>query len=385
MKKIFAKMDKWLLFFTVLYAAFGLIMIYSASSVAAVLRYNVSSYHFFINQLFWIIAGFVVGFVIVLKLPTSKYRLFIPILVIGMIAALAGLFVYGFIAGGAQRWYNFGFFNFQPTEFAKAILIIYMAVYYDKLMKRPKKDVISFFIPIAIAIIFAALIVMQPDLGSAFVVAMISFFVFISLPVDKKMKMKFLQLGGIGAAILIVILMVGQNSFLNPAQMARFNFRNPCTRYTDPSGYQLCNGFIAINNAKIFGVGLGNSTQKYMYLPEGHTDFIFPIIVEELGLIVGILIILGYAFMLYRILKIARNGENLRCSLLAYGVFWLMLLHILINLLGILGLMPLTGIPLPLLSYGGSFSIVIIVMLFIVQKVAVENAINKNKREIANM
>ena len=89
--------------------------------------------------------------------------------------------------------------------------------------------------------------------------------------------------------------------------------------------------------------------------------------------------------MLYRILRIARNGENLRTSILAYGIFWFMLLHILINLLGILGLMPLTGIPLPLLSYGGSFSVVMITMLFIVQRVNIENAINKNKREIANM
>ena len=144
-------------------------------------------------------------------------------------------------------------------------------------------------------------------------------------------------------------------------------------------------GYIAFHNGGIFGVGLGNSTQKYLYLPEGHTDFIFPIIVEELGFIAGVLLIIGYIIMLYRILKIAKNSENFRCSILAYGSFLFILLHILVNLLGVLALIPLTGISLPLLSYGGSFTLNILIVLFIVQRVAIENAINKDKREISNI
>ena len=164
--------------------------------------------------------------------------------------------------------------------------------------------------------------------------------------------------------------------------MIVLTFQNPCSRYTETTGYQVCNGFIAINNGGLFGVGLGNSTQKYLYLPESHTDFIYPIIVEELGLIFGIFIIIAYFIMLLRILKIARNSENLRCSVIAYGTFWFLTLHILINLLGVLALIPLTGVPLPLLSYGGSFTVNIIVMLFLVQRVKIENEINKTKREI---
>ena len=123
----------------------------------------------------------------------------------------------------------------------------------------------------------------------------------------------------------------------------------------------------------------------YLYLPESHTDFIFPIIVEELGLLVGVLLIVGYMIMLWRILKIARAAENLRLSILAYGVFLYLLFHILINLLGILALIPLTGVPLPLLSYGGSFTINVVIMLFVVQRVNIENKTIRAKREMARI
>ena len=228
----------------------------------------------------------------------------------------------------------------------------------------------------------AGLIMKQPDLGSAAIIAGIVFLTFISIPLVKNQMIRFIKVIAIGLVIGAVVFLYSGSDFLNSMQLGRLNFQDPCSRYTESSGYQVCNGFIAINNGGLFGVGLGNSTQKYLYLPESHTDFIFPIIVEELGLIVGILIILGYVFMLYRILKIAKSSENLRCSVLAYGTFWFLALHILVNLLGILALIPLTGVPLPLLSYGGSFTVNIIVMLFVVERVNIENNINKTKREI---
>lgn len=138
-----------------------------------------------------------------------------------------------------------------------------------------------------------------------------------------------------------------------------------------------------MHNGGLFGTGLGNSTQKYLYLPEAHTDFIFAIIVEELGLIFGILLIIGYIYILYRILKIAKKAYTLRGAILAYGTFALILMHLLINFLGILAVIPLTGVPVPLLSYGGSFTINIIVMLFVVQRVAIENNIAKSKLEMS--
>ena len=174
-------------------------------------------------------------------------------------------------------------------------------------------------------------------------------------------------------------------TFLNEEQISRLTYNNPCTRYTEKTGYQVCNGYIAINNGGLFGVGLGNSTQKFLYLPEAYTDFIFPIISEELGSIAASLIIVGFIIMLYRILKIAREAETLTGSLLAYGTYSLIVAHLLINLLGVLAIIPITGVPLPFLSNGGSFALNLIILLFITERVCIESKAVKLKREINNI
>ena len=381
MKKMLSKMDKPLLFFTILYSVFGLIMILSASSVSAVLRYHVSTYYFFIRQLLFIIVSFAIG-IVILKLPTSKYKYFTPFLVLGILAALAGLFIYGRISNGAQSWYKIGFFNLQPTEFAKSIIIIYMAVFYDRILKKKNTNVYNYLIPIAVAIVMFLLICMQPDFGGAVILAGITFLIFIILPIEKNNFTRLLKFLGIALIIGGIVFINSGNDFFNETQMARFKFKEPCKRYKEDTGYQVCNGFIAMHNGGLFGVGLGNSTQKYLYLPEAHTDFIFAIIVEELGLIFGILVILGYLYILYRILRVAKKSYTLRGSILAYGTFALIFMHLLINFLGSLAVIPLTGVPLPLLSYGGSFTINIIMMLFVVQRVSIENNIAKEKQEM---
>lgn len=381
MKKILTKMDKPLLFFTILYSVFGLIMILSSSSVSAVLRYGVSTYHFFIRQLIFIVVGFCVG-IIILKLPTSKYKLFTPLLVIGILIALAGLFVYGKISNGAQSWYNLGLFSLQPTEFAKSIMVVYMAVFYNTQLKKKNQNLYTNLIPIVIGIIIFILVAMQPDFGGAMIIAGIVFLVFMIVPIEKTNLTKLLKFIAVALIIGLIVFLNSGADLFNSRQMQRFKFKDPCSRYQEDTGYQVCNGFIAMHNGGLFGVGLGNSTQKYLYLPEAHTDFIFAIIVEELGLIVGILLIIGYIFMLYRILKIAKNSPTLRGAILAYGTFTLILLHLLINFLGILAVIPLTGVPVPLLSYGGSFTINILIMLFVVQRVAIENNIAKSKQEM---
>lgn len=381
MKKMLSKMDKPLLFFTILYSVFGLIMILSASSVSAVLRYHVSTYYFFIRQLLFIIVSFIIG-IVILKLPTSKYKYFTPFLVLGILAALAGLFIYGRISNGAQSWYKIGFFNLQPTEFAKSIIIIYMAVFYDRILKKKNTNVYNYLIPIAVAIVMFLLICMQPDFGGAVILAGITFLIFIILPIEKNNFTRLLKFLGIALIIGGIVFINSGNDFFNETQMARFKFKEPCKRYKEDTGYQVCNGFIAMHNGGLFGVGLGNSTQKYLYLPEAHTDFIFAIIVEELGLIFGILVILGYLYILYRILRVAKKSYTLRGSILAYGTFALIFMHLLINFLGSLAVIPLTGVPLPLLSYGGSFTINIIMMLFVVQRVSIENSIAREKQEM---
>ena len=382
MSKLFSKMDIPLFIMVVLYVALGLVMIYSASNITAVVRYGYQPYHFFIRQAIFVLVSFFIGFLIVLRFPTRNYGALAWPLVFLLIGSLALLFVKGKIAGGAISWFDLKYFKVQPSEFAKSILVIFMAIYYNKLHYKKVKNIYAYFVPLGFAAIIIGLVFMQPDLGSAAIIAGIVFLTFISIPVVQNNIIKFIKIIAIGCILAIVAFLYSGNDFLSSIQKGRLNFKNPCSRYTETTGYQVCNGFIAINNGGLFGVGLGNSTQKYLYLPESHTDFIFPIIVEELGLVTGIVIILGYAYILARILKIAKSSENLRCSILAYGTFWYFTLHILVNLLGVLALIPLTGVPLPFLSYGGSFTVNAIIMIFVVERVNIENKINKTKREI---
>ena len=382
MRKLFSKVDIPLLILTFSFIILGLVMIYSASSISSVVRYGYEPYHFFVRQAIFVVAAILVGIFIILPLPTRNYS-FLAWPAIGIIIfALAFLFINGKITNNAVSWYDLKIFKLQPSEFAKSALIVFSAIYYNKLYYKKVKNIYVYLVPLAIGVVIAGLVAMQPDLGSAAIIGGIVFLIFISIPLVQNNIIKFIKILSIAVIIGAITIIYSGEGILNSMQMDRLTFQNPCSRYTETTGYQVCNGFIAINNGGLFGVGLGNSTQKYLYLPESHTDFIFPIIVEELGLVTGILIILGYVYMLYRILKIAKESENLRCSVIAYGTFWLLTLHILINLLGVLALIPLTGVPLPLLSYGGSFTVNVILMLFLVQRVNIENKINKTKREI---
>ena len=382
MRKLFSKMDIPLFILTIFLAVVGLVMIYSASSVSSVVRYGYEPYHFFVRQAIFVGFSFIIGLTIVIKLPTRNYSFLAWPGVIVIILALAFLFINGRMTNNAVSWYDLGFFSLQPSEFAKSILIVFSAIYETKIHYKKVKNFYAYLVPLAFGAIIAGLVAMQPDLGSAAIIAGIVFLTFISVPMVQNNMIRIIKVLAIGLVIAVVVILYSGSDLLNSMQMDRLTFQNPCSRYTETTGYQVCNGFIAINNGGLFGVGLGNSTQKYLYLPESHTDFIFPIIVEELGLVFGIFIILCYAYMLFRILKIAKESENLRCSVLAYGTFWFMTLHILVNLLGVLALIPLTGVPLPLLSYGGSFTVNILIMLFVVQRVNIENKINKTKREI---
>ena len=136
-----------------------------------------------------------------------------------------------------------------------------------------------------------------------------------------------------------------------------------------------------MDNGGLTGVGVGNSVQKYLYLPESHTDFIFPIVVEEFGVIVGIVIILAYMILLYFIFRVATNTSNLRNSMICYGIGIYFMLHIFVNLGGVLGIIPVTGVPLPFLSYGGTFCICMLGAFAIVQRINMENQIYREKNK----
>lgn len=386
MKKIFSRLDKPLLIIMILLCSIGLIMVFSSSSVAAILRYGKSPTYFFVKQLIFFIIAFIGG-TIVLHIPTKWYKSVSWLLIIGVIAVLVLLLLYGTITNHVQSWFYIPGIGIalQPSEFAKSFLIIFMAVFYDYLVKKKVNNIYLYLIPISIACIIGVLILMQPDFGSAAILLAIAFCIFISVPMINSNLPKIMMIMGIGAVLLVVLLLYSGTEILNSEQMSRFNFQNPCQRYKEKTGYQVCNGYIAINNGGITGKGIGNSTQKYLYLPESHTDFIFAVLIEELGLLTGIFVLTLYALMLYRLLKIAKEAYILRNSILAYGTFWLFTFHIIINLCGMLSILPLTGVPLPLMSYGGSATLNFVIMLFVTQRVAIENKTTKYNLELKNL
>ena len=376
MKKIIKYMDKPLLFITIALFIFGLIMVFSSSNVTAYMTHAVSPYNYFFKQAIFLGIGFFL-FLFMIRFNTKSYGMFSKILLLTSIIALVVLLIYGSAKNRAYSWFDLGFFSIQPSEFIKVITIVFLSEYYEKNIKKLDSWASSLF-PIGICAIVAGLIFIQPDLGTTIIYSLIVAILFFSAPIIKEIKFKvfFIAFGMIGFA-LIALFGAGKGMLLE-RQMERFNFTNPCDRILD-TGNQVCNCYIAINNGGLTGVGLGNSTQKYLYLPEPYTDFIYAIIVEELGVVTGVLLILLYIFILYRILIIGRRSPTNRGAMICYGVATYIFFHIAINLLGIMGLMPMTGVPLPFMSYGGSFTICLIASLTLVQRVSVENGIIKER------
>lgn len=371
MRKFFSKLDKPLLIVTTFFFIFGLIMILSASSMESYMRYDYSPYHYFVRELLFLIIG-IFAFFFITIFPTKNYKKIDVFLMIIILLSLVGLLMYGHVANGAVGWYKIGPITIQPSEFAKLAIIIYLASYYEK--NKDKMDIQWNIIkPLLFIVIIVALVAIQPDMGTALIITLITLIVFYGVPISKQNRKMFNKIFIGGILIVALVLITYGGKLLQSYQLERFNFIDPCSRYQEDSGYQLCNSFIAFKNGGVGGQGLGASTQKYLYLPESYTDFIFPIIVEEWGLIVGIIILIGYIFILFRIIKIARRANNLKNSLICYGVFAYLLTHIMINLGGVMGLIPLTGVPLPFLSYGGSYAICLMISLGLVQRVAIES------------
>lgn len=377
MRKILQRMDKPILFISIIMFAFGLIMVLSASSMESYMRYGFSPYHYFIRQAIFLGVG-IIPFIFIIVFPTNKYRHLINIAMFGIIGVLFGLTVWGTVAKNAQSWFSIGPFNIQPSELAKIIIIMFLAIYYDK-HKDELDNQWGLIKPLILCIIIFLLVAIQPDLGTAGIIALLTIIMFYGVPMTKKTRNIYNKIFLGGILVILSILLVTGGSFLRGYQAERLNFKDPCERYQEDSGYQLCNSFIAFKNGGLTGQGIGESTQKYLYLPESYTDFIFPIIVEECGLIVGIAILIMYMILLYRIIRIAKRATNIHNSLISYGIFAYIFLHILVNLGGVMGLIPLTGVPLPYLSYGGSYTICLMVAIALVERVAIETNIKKEK------
>ena len=361
---------------TVLLIVFGLLMVFSSSSVTSVLSYKKTPYYFFEKQFITVIIAFLVSLVVI-NFPTKNYSVISKLGIVLIVITLISLKTYGTVTNNARSWFKLFGFSIQPSEFAKTFIILYLACRYSTIKKF--KNISDVFLPMIPCIIVFFLVALEPDLGTACLIAIICMFIFFALPLSKDKNMKILRIVTVIAAIGGILFLNFNSDILTSTQASRFNFKNPCSRYLEESGYQVCNGYIAIHNGGLFGVGLGSSTQKYLYLPAAHTDFIFAIIVEELGLIGGGCVLIAYIFLLFRILVIARNATNLRNSIIAFGTFAYILSHITINLGGLLAIIPLTGVPLPFLSYGGSFMINLMILVSLTQRVAIET---KRKKQL---
>ena len=369
MRRKFKYLDKPLLFTTVFLFIFGLIMVFSASNVTAYMSQAVSPYNYFFKQGIFLIVGLILFFVVIRIKPRSYGIISWFAMLIG-IAALIGLFIISQAKNQAVSWYDLGFVSIQPSEFIKIISIVWLASYYEK-NKNKLSSYSKALFPIGICAIVAFLIFLQPDLGTMTIYGAIIGTIFLAIPMKKSIKAKTF-LGTIGVAVIFVILMLS-GTITQDRQSSRISeMKNPCDKILD-TGNQVCNCYIAMNNGGLFGVGLGNSTQKYLYLPEPYTDFIFAIIVEELGVVTGVALVLIYMFILIRILVIGRKSTTNKGAIICYGTAAYIFYHIIVNLMGIMGMIPMTGVPLPFMSYGGSFTICLIVALSLVQRVSIDN------------
>ena len=365
------KMDKTLLITSILLLIIGLIMVFSASNVTSFMKFKTTPYYFFNRQLLFLVVGLILS-VIIIRVNSKAYGYISSLILLGVVGLLVAVLFSGKMVNEARSWISIFGIQFQPSEFAKVTCIVWISSLFTM---KGRQDIKSYFVLVAVVGIITGLIILQPDMGTAIIFLAIVFIMFMSLNFSSKIKRNtiFAIFGFIAFLGLLVLTSSEVRSFFDRQISRMTSFGNPCSEekfYT--TGNQLCNGYIAFNNGGITGLGLGNSTQKYLYLPEAYTDFIFAITVEELGLVASIIILLLMLIVLWRIFIIGKRASTDRGKLMCYGVFWYILLHTVINLGGATGLIPLTGVPLPFLSYGGSFLICLVVSLTIVQRVAIE-------------
>ena len=384
MRKNIKALDKPLLLISVILFAIGLIMIFSASNVTAYMKYYASPYRYFMKQSIFLGISLFIA-ILFIRFKTKSYSIIMPVATYAIMGMLVLVLLYGAAKNRSIRWIDLGFFSIQPSEFAKVVVLLWMAAWYDSHEKSLDNYAIVLY-PLLIAGIIGALIMIAPDLDTTVIYVLIVASIFFLAPISKEIRSKLLLL--LFGAILVgafTLFYTGKN-ILTPGQQERLtNFHNPCSseKYYN-SGNQVCNGYIAINNGGLTGVGLGNSTQKYLYLPEAHTDFIFAIIMEELGLVGAGVIFFLYFLLVGRIIKIAKDSHTTRGFLICMGVAVFIVLHIGVNLGGMFGLMPTTGVPLPFMSYGGSFCMCLVIALTAVQRVAIENnAYREHKAKMA--
>lgn len=345
--------DYWLSLVIFGLICFGLIMIYSVSKYYSLdLSDGATDKYYLKKQLFPVSLG-MVGWVILQAIDYriwQKYAGRLLLLTVGLLLLPLALEPFGVANSG--RWINIYGFNFQPAELAKLSFTLYLAALFAKQSENLTNIKRLFWPFIGIVGAVALFMLMQKDLGTLaiFVVISASIFVVAGAPLY--------QIGASGALAVFLLWLAVK---IEPYRMQRLlTFLNPANDGL-ASGYHIKNALIAIGSGGLWGLGFGQSKQKYLYLPEAHTDSIFAIICEELGAVRAAVIILAFVFIAIRGLKIAKNAPDIFSRLVASGVTIWLFAQMTINIAAMFSLVPLTGIPLPFISYGGT-SVVVLLM-----------------------
>jgi cell division protein FtsW len=363
-KKILKSYDYSLILAVLLLCGFGLVMVYSSSMISAVARWDYASDHFFVRQAIFVAAGFAV-LLLAMFFPYRAYLqpVFLRSVVLVSIGMLLAIFVFGSVAGGARSWFSVMGFKLQPAEFVKLSVILYLAAVYEK-----KQAYIDHFgrgvlPPIIFTGFICVLIILQPDIGSASIIAMIALTMVLCSGLGLKNIVKLIVLGLSMLAIVSPLLIWKWNDIFTPVRMSRFTgFMDPFEN-AEGAGFQLVNSYYAISSGGLTGLGLGESIQKYGYLPEAHTDFILAIISEELGIFGVLFVLVLLAFIVLKGFHVARSCDDAFGTLLAIGISSMIGIQTAINVGGLTGLLPITGVTLPFISYGGSSMILLMLSM----------------------
>src|SRR6202790_4500707 len=336
--------DGWLFTVTLLLIFIGLVMVFSASAVMAKERYG-SGYFFLLRQLGWATGG-ILAMVVAMRIDYRRYRN--PAVVFSLLGLTTLMLISVFFLGRSHhthRWIHWGPLSLQPSEMAKPALILFLAFFLEnhtKTMKDWRNTVLPAAVP---TLIFIALIVFQPDLGTAIACAAITGCVLFVAGLQLRAFVYAFV-----ASLLPLYFLIFHVAYRRDRILA---FLDP---YSDPQGrgFHIIQSLIAVSTGGITGVGLMEGKQKLFYLPEPHTDFIFAVTAEELGLVGALIIVVLFSIFLWRGIRPPLRTEDMFGRFLAVGITSMVVLQAFINISVVLGMMPTKGIPLPFISYGGS-------------------------------
>lgn len=352
--------DLILLISVIIISIFGVIMIYSSSNVWAEYKYN-DSFKYLKLQSIFLIIGFIL-MIITSKIPYNLYKeksniIFYICTILLILVIIPGI---GKIRNGSRSWFGIGGFGIQPSEFMKLGLLIFTSKYLSN--NTDTNNIKKCVIPIlSITLIVFGLIMLQPDFGTGVIIVMS----IISLLFISGVKYNFFIIGGILGLLGCIVLII-----IAPYRFKRIlSFINP---WLDPlgTGFQAIQSLYAIGPGGFFGLGLGNSIQKHFYLPEPQTDFIFAIISEELGFLGIIIVSTLFLTIIYRGIKISLNSKDLFSKYLSFGIIFQLSFQTLLNLMVVVSLIPITGVTLPFLSYGGSSLLITLIEIGILLNIS---------------